>query len=71
MKSVIHIFRHDDSIQRIKLPNIRNNEQFYFSKITKAVVKKMENKKASKKSTSFFFYVLDNTHLQRYQDKTN
>ena len=36
----IHVFKHHDSIKRIKLVNTRDYEQFEFSKIAKPVVKK-------------------------------
>ena len=54
LESLIHVFRHIDCFQRIKLANIRDNEQFHFSKITKAEVKKeilsLSSKNASLKS---------------------
>ena len=34
LESIIHVFRHHDSIQRIKLANARDNEHINFSKIT-------------------------------------
>ena len=34
--SIFHVFRHYNSIQRIKLPIIQDNEQFHFSKLGKA-----------------------------------
>ena len=40
LESLIHVFRHIDRIQRIKLANIRDNEHFHFSNITEAEVKK-------------------------------
>ena len=40
LKAIIHVFRHHESNQRIKLANIRDYEQFHFSKIAKAGVTK-------------------------------
>ena len=40
MESIIPVFIHHDSIQRIKSANIRDYEQFDLSKITKAKVNK-------------------------------
>ena len=40
LESIIHVFRHHKSIQRIKLANTLDNDQLHFSKIAKAEVKK-------------------------------
>ena len=40
LEFIINVFRHHKSIQRIKLANTLGNDQFHFSRIAKAEVKK-------------------------------
>lgn len=50
LESIFHLFRHYNSIQRINLANIQNNEQFHFSKLAKAEARRILNLSSKKSS---------------------